>query len=220
MNAGSTISFSGALTSPTGSIVLNAADNITATQPVSVGTFTLQNGVWSQDAATLPNNMLPSFSATDFRVSGGTFLRVVSGDGSANPYQISDIYGLQGVASPGLLGKTFELVSDIDASATSTWWGGQGFSPIGNGSVTWSEGGKTVGDTGTAFSGTFNGQGFTVDNLFINRSSQTDVGLFGSNSGTIENLGVVGGTITGFGNVGGVAGNNLSGGRTRIPTPR
>ena len=126
LNAGANISFTGSLTS-TGSITLNAGGNISATQAVSVGTFTLQNGLWSQTGPALP-----SFVATDFRLSGGTFLRVTGGNGTAgNPYGIADIYGLQGVDSPSLLGKSFRLTQNIDAGATTTWWAGAGFAPIG-----------------------------------------------------------------------------------------
>ena len=61
------------------------------------------------------------------------FLRVTGGDGSAdNPYQIADVYGLQGIgSSSSLLNGNYQLANNIDASGTASWNNGQGFSPIG-----------------------------------------------------------------------------------------
>ncbi len=63
------------------------------------------------------------------------------------------------------------LAQDIDATGYS------GFTPIG------------------LFSGTFNGLGNVVANLTIN-SSASFAGLFGQSSGTIENIGLIGGSVT------------------------
>jgi hypothetical protein len=92
------------------------------------------------------NATLPPFSATAFRISGGSFLRALGGAGnSGSPYQISDVYGLQGIGSSGtLLTKHYSLANNIDASGTSAWNGGAGFKPIGI-------------DAASAFSGSFDG---------------------------------------------------------------
>lgn len=62
------------------------------------------------------------------------------------------------------------------------------------------------------FKGTFNGNGFTISNLTINLSdSSSNVGLFGTNSGTIKNLKITNASITAIGsgsNIGIVAGTN------------
>ena len=42
-----------------------------------------------------------------------------------------------------------------------------------------------------SYSGTFDGQGHTVSGLFFNNTAENIVGLFGVNSGTIQNVGVV-----------------------------
>lgn len=60
------------------------------------------------------------------------------------------------------------------------------------------------------FSGYFNGQGYAISDLNINRASTTYQGLFGNNSGTISNLKVLNVTISGSRFAGGLAG--LSGG--------
>ncbi len=82
------------------------------------------------------------------------------------------------------------LTQDIDASATATWNGGAGFDPIG------------------PFTGSFDGQGYVIANLTINRPDEDYAGLFGtvSSGGTVENLGLVGGAVTGSFYVGGLAG--------------
>ena len=94
-----------------------------------------------------------------------------------------------------------ELGRDIDASATKTDtanWGTAGFNPIGNRS--------------NKFNGTFDGLGFTISNLYINRPSQYDVGLFGySNNATIINIGLNNVDITGNSYVGGLLGYKYGG---------
>ncbi len=57
------------------------------------------------------------------------------------------------------------------------------------------------------FSGTFEGLGHTIANLSISNSSAANpIGLFGSLSGTIADIGLVGVSITGQSDVGGLAG--------------
>ncbi len=90
----------------------------------------------------------------------------------------------------------YALGKNIDASATSGWNSGGGFSPVG-------ESGDIY------FNGRFNGDGHTISGLYINRPNATSwIGLFGYNSGIIENVGLAGGSITGYDNVGGLAGQN------------
>ncbi len=83
-------------------------------------------------------------------------------------------------------GKTVLLANDIDLNGY-TW------APIGN-SV-------------TAFRGTFDGQGHTISNLCINMPGKSNVGLFGmTTDGKVMNLTVKNATVTGRLNVGVVAG--------------
>lgn len=172
---------------------------VTAT--VNVGTFNLQSGDWYQNASTPI-----AFNATNFELNGGNgptnsvqFLRVTAGSGSS--YSINDVYGLQGIDSNSTtLGYTFTLSGAIDATGTSGWNNGAGFIPIGT--------------TATPFTGTINGTSniFTINNLFINDSTDTNVGLvgFAHTSGiVVENLGLTNVSITGSASgssVGGVAG--------------
>ena len=58
-------------------------------------------------------------------------------------------------------------MNDIDCPETVSWNGGAGFEPIGGPFF------------GPGFSGTFDGQNYTIKNLFIRREGQSGVGLFG-----------------------------------------
>jgi filamentous hemagglutinin family protein len=81
----------------------------------------------------------------------------------------------------------YTLNNDIDAgstgSGTDVWGSSTGFVPIGN--------------LGIEFTGTFNGHGHTISGLTIDDSVSDSVGLFAvADNATIENVGLVGGSIT------------------------
>ena len=61
---------------------------------------------------------------------------------------------------------------------------------------------------GGTFSGIFEGNGYIISNLSINRGNANDIGLFAGNTGTIRNLGLLTIKIRGDGNVGGLVGIN------------
>ncbi len=113
-----------------------------------------------------------------------------SGTGtSVDPYLIADLENLYWIAANSSeWDKYFVQTADIDASCTSNWNSGSGWQPIGDATVN--------------FSGSYDGQGHTVSNLFINRTTTDYVGLFGwvvnsTGLGTISNLGVVNANVTG-----------------------
>ena len=122
------------------------------------------------------------------------------GDGtSGNPYQIAtldNLYWLSQTTAAWVINKYFIQTADIDASASSGWDGGAGWTPIGNAT--------------TSFAGSYNGQGHIISGLFINRSSTDNIGLFGmtGSSCTIQNLGVANVNITGKNSSGGLVGKN------------
>ncbi len=197
LNAYNNIAIDASITAASGGLTLNAGNAISAAAAVNIGTFTLQGGAWTQIAATLP-----AFSANDFTLSGGSFLRALGGDGSSgSPYQITDVYGLQGIGSSStLLADDYVLANNIDASGTANWNGGAGFVPIGNF--------NPYTNTGVSFSGTLNGQGNTISNLTVDLPSTNDVGvgLFSSvgAAGIVENLGLLGESVSGSGLPGGL----------------
>ena len=94
------------------------------------------------------------------------------------------------------LAGDYYLANDIDCSCTSGWNGGAGFEPIGN----WS----------SKFTGTFDGKGYKITHLYINRSSINDVGLFGcTGSGSeIKDVGLEEVDASGDSEVGGLVGDN------------
>lgn len=65
-----------------------------------------------------------------------------------------------------------------------------------------------IGNSYTPFNGVFDGNGHTISGLYINRSESNFQGLFGHiKDGTVKNL-TVDGSVTGYQNIGGIAGFN------------
>lgn len=122
------------------------------------------------------------------------------GDGSVgDPYQIYTLENLYWIASSSVnWDKNYIQTSNIDASATSSWFSGQGWIPIGNST--------------TRFTGTYDGQSFKIEDLFINRPSiEYGVGFFGyTTNATISNLKLSNVNINGDQIVGALVGGNLS----------
>jgi len=128
-----------------------------------------------------------------------------AGDGSAgNPYQIAEVNNLYWLSmqagksdATGLYwSRNYIQTADIDASASSGWNSGKGWTPIGNNT--------------TKFNGNYNGQGHTISGLYINNMTGY-AGLFGSTSGgSISNLGVLNVNITEGNAVGALVGSSNS----------
>ncbi|OYU90689.1 MAG: hypothetical protein CFE29_07565 [Bradyrhizobiaceae bacterium PARB1] len=209
--AANNVVFNAAVTG-TNDVAFKAGGYITSNAAFSVDAFNL-DGTWSQITSSMP-----AFSANTMTFTSGAFIRALGGDGSvANPYQLTDVYGLQGILSPQLMNKNFVLANNIDATVTSTWNGGAGFTPIGSGDQQASIEGnnifigsanRAVVDTTYSFRGTFDGRGYTINNITI-AAPRHAVGIFGSNAGTISNVGVIGGSISGYDYVGGLVGFNF-----------
>lgn len=112
------------------------------------------------------------------------------GDGSSgDPYEISNCTELQDMESN--LSSYFELIQDIDCSATSGWNSGAGFDPVGY-------------DFSNRFTGNLDGNSFAVSDLTINRPGENYNGLIGyANTGvsvsniTLTNVSVIGQTFSG-----------------------
>jgi hypothetical protein len=95
------------------------------------------------------------------------------------------------------------LMNDLDSTtagyaelASPTANQGKGWGPIG---ILW-----------VGLRGTFDGQGYEIRDLFINRPDEDLVGLFGEvdRGATVKNIGVVNATLTGKDGVGGLVGEN------------
>ncbi|MYM96822.1 YDG domain-containing protein, partial [Duganella vulcania] len=184
----------------TGGLTLSAgtSSSITATGSVTVnGIFNLQAGAWSQVGT------LPSFSATDFRIAGGTFVRAASGDGATAPYHLVDVYGLQGMGSLPAT-RNYVLDNDIDASTTAHWnsMGGSNY-----------KGFKPIGDLDHAYTGVFDGNHKSINGLYINLPTTNQIGLFSVlGAGTIRDVRIAGATVEGNSYTGVLAGSIQMGG--------
>ncbi|MEM4330774.1 MAG: hypothetical protein QW273_02075 [Candidatus Pacearchaeota archaeon] len=108
-----------------------------------------------------------------------------------DPFQIENCQQLQNIKYA--LDSHFILNNDIDCSETRNWNNGKGFEPLGNSS--------------SPFNGSFNGNGKNISNIFINRSTESYVGLFGyANNSKIYNLQIEG-KVIGFSSVGFILGS-------------
>lgn len=115
---------------------------------------------------------------------------VITSLGAAGSITATDLQGMNGNVATG----NYALGADIDAAATKNWGTGSGFSPVGSPIL--------------AFAGRFDGLGHTISNLTINRPATADVGLFGimGEGSAIQNVGIVGGSVSGSSVVGGLVG--------------
>ena len=96
--------------------------------------------------------IIASFDNSDFE----------DGDGSEEyPYEVATVEQLQDIRNYS--DRYFILVNDINASETESWNDGQGFKP--------------VGDRDFPFKGVLNGNGHTINSLYIDRPTDTNMGL-------------------------------------------
>jgi hypothetical protein len=100
-------------------------------------------------------------------------------------YTIEDLQNIKN--NPG---ANFIQMADIDASTTTSWNGGLGFEPIPD------------------LYGQYDGNGYKVSNLYINRTSTSYVGLFAKNRGTISNFQLADSSISGYDYTGSLVGYN------------
>ncbi len=112
------------------------------------------------------------FSICTLFVSNTAQAAFAGGDGSVGaPYQVETCIQLQDVANH--LSSNFVLNNDINCYDTINWNSGSGF--------------EDIGAIYTPYSGIFDGQHHTIDDLYLGSGR---IGLFGSISGTVRNLGL------------------------------
>lgn len=169
---------------------------------------TSMNGDYSYSATLSGLNIRESYYAVAYIITtendtlfGNVIPFTTGGNGTANnPYQIETLDDLEWLSLSDTIWNDslyFIQIADIDASATSTWNSGSGFSPVGNGT--------------THFTGHYNGKGHTISGLYINRSLTDYIGLFGYASGAaIDSLGMTDCNITGKSYKGCLVGKNVS----------
>jgi hypothetical protein len=98
------------------------------------------------------------------------------------------------------------LMNDLDSTT-------DGYTELASPTANEGKGWQPIGTEDDLFTGTFDGQGYEIRDLFIYRPDESDVGLFGvvNEGGVIENVVVVNGNVTGYDDVGGLVGYNNKG---------
>lgn len=138
-------------------------------------------GTYDGMQKTFANNVFVNNSATATAVDGYMW--------------VENVEQLQAINTN--LSGNYALRNSIDATATSSWNNNDGFKQIGT-------------EINKAFTGKFDGLDYNIFGLTINRSGEDNVGLFGVVNGvTINNVTLVGGSITGDSYVGGIVGNAI-----------
>ncbi|MBI2426025.1 MAG: PASTA domain-containing protein [Candidatus Hydrogenedentes bacterium] len=161
---------------------------LTRSQAVTAltGVELLLGTVTEEFSETVPEGQIISQShLAGGLVPPGTAINVVVSLGRL--IEINDVEDLQRIGNETAypLDGQYILINDIDASDTANWNEGLGFEPIGS--------------AVNPFTGTLDGDGFTINGLTINRPAMDYVGLFrylGVNA-SIINLVLDGGAIQG-----------------------
>ncbi len=134
---------------------------------------------------------------------------------SETPYQIANLNDLIELCqTSGDWNKYFIQTANIDASTTQYWddaddnSNGDLYDDTNDGTSTGNnEGFSPIGNSTTSFTGSFDGQIYTIDGLYADRLSSNYIALFGNtNNSSISNVGLTNIDITGNGYVAGLAG--------------
>jgi len=211
-----------------GLAVKTGAGDITISNPISLanGTLTLDSyqSIWVNAPITISGSSGAAALTTNDGGTGGDYsfdlhsngfagsLSFTAGSGGSlsingTPYillySMADMQAIN--ANDTALTGHYALANSLDATATSGWV------PIGTNGTGGVTGGFSIGPPPhqLGFSGTFEGLGHTISNLTVNQATGGNVGPFGDSSGTIRDIGMVGGSVTGAGSsVGGLVGSN------------
>jgi hypothetical protein len=95
------------------------------------------------------------------------------------------------------------LMNDLDSTTA-------GYTELASSTANQGKGWQPIGTEDDLFTGTFDGQGYEIRDLFINRPGESFIGLFGvvGEGGVVQNIGVVNADVTGYGAVGALMGDN------------
>jgi hypothetical protein len=119
----------------------------------------------------------------------------------AKDLEIWDCYDLHAVRDN--LGGSYLLMNDLDSTTA-------GYMELASEIANEGKGWQPIGTSGDPFTGSFDGQGYEIRDLFTDRPDENEVGLFGllDEGGVIKNVDVVNATVAGKQHVGGLVGNN------------
>ncbi|MGI5838387.1 MAG: GLUG motif-containing protein [bacterium] len=200
------------------SLELVAGENETLTATIEPVDATNQNVTWTSNAESVAT--VDSTGKVTAEAAGNATITVTTvhgsftaqcvvtvtpsefagGDGtSGNPYQLATAEHLNNVRNH--LSAYFEQTDDIDLTDYLSV-DGAGYNE--------DNGWEPIGNSTSPFKGNFNGNGKTISNLKIARSSNM-IGLFGQNEGVIHNVSLSEAIVSGSAYVGGLVGFNYSG---------
>lgn len=178
-------------------MVQAAAEAAIVQAKLTVGAVTIEYHTMAPRGQVVSQNPAPGSrvapqSAVDITVAGA----YSGGDGSSDaPYLISVVQDLLDLANPDNKAdwdKHFLMTTDIDMTGVTEC------TPIGNDIE--------------PFEGTLEGNGYAIRNLVIELPAQDYVGLFGYlHGGTLQNIGLEGGSVVGDEKVGGLVGFSVDG---------
>ncbi|WP_161599039.1 GLUG motif-containing protein [Aidingimonas lacisalsi] len=129
---------------------------------------------------------------------------------SSDPYILTDWQQLQNVNFNGDVlggGYHFVLANNLDSGTSA-------YADLADENANGGKGWDPIGDAGSSFIGTFDGRANVIYDLFVDRPSESYVGLFGyaaTEDSQIQNLGLNGGQVSGDHDVGGLVGFNAGG---------
>ena len=134
-----------------------------------------------------------TYDGKDKNFTGNVFVNGTNPSEAVKGYMwVEDVEQLQAINTN--LGGNYALRNSIDATSTSSWNNNEGF--------------KQIGTDGNEFKGNFDGLDYNIFGLTINRAYEDNVGLFGAVDGAnINNVTLVGGSITGGRSVGAIVGS-------------
>ena len=101
------------------------------------------------------------------------------------------------------LGGNYILMNDLDSTTA-------GYGELAGSAANQGKGWQPIGTSDDPFAGCFDGEGYEISDMFINRPDESVVGLFGAVDarGVIQNVKVVNANVTGEWAVGGLVGEN------------
>jgi filamentous hemagglutinin family protein len=202
-----------------GSVTLQADEDITVNEDITWAEATKLT--LSAGDEIFVNKVIENTNASNGGVFFNSFTDNTAYDGSRNQQKvtfagdgkviINNVYQLQWMDT-AKAGK-YELGSNIDASATTSWetrnyydtLTGKGFVPV-----------SDLTDRGSgaylAFTGSLDGKGYSISNLYIEQSNSSSyIGLFGGlyTGAIVQNLNLIDVDIKGGSYVGAVVGTNM-----------
>ncbi|HTP81106.1 MAG TPA: GLUG motif-containing protein, partial [Bacteroidota bacterium] len=173
----------------------SGATGKTTAQMKDPATFT--SAAWDTSSWYMGDGVNNGYPYLQWQNPGGIHLVTAVAPATSNgSYLIASLDNLYWVTqNSSSWNSSFLQTADIDASQTSGWASGSGFTPIGY--------------SGNYFGGSYNGNGHIISNLYISRGGTSAVGMIGfaKAGASITNVGMVNANIHGQSYVGGLVGD-------------